>query len=98
MKVVGGGGVRGVKGDGHAFGKVRFNQVVDVLGLGELDATVANGDVNVEQIRYRAIVFHVPPVREGIGEVIVEGAVVVVKIQGEEVAHVKAEDEALQKT
>eukprot|EP00965_Chrysotila_dentata_P256961 6212733-Pleurochrysis_carterae.AAC.4 len=68
------GGVCAARGDSHPVGHEGVYEMLNVGGLRERDVVVLPYDIHVEQVGDGPLVFHVPSVREGVGEVSVEGA------------------------
>eukprot|EP00965_Chrysotila_dentata_P017351 576273-Pleurochrysis_carterae.AAC.1 len=63
-QVVGRGRLSLVKGEGHAVGKVCFDEVSDVPLLRQGDTVGFSGDVNIQEVRDRTFVFDIPARRE----------------------------------
>ena len=76
--------------------RVRRDERVDVCRLRQLDAAVAAlRDLDVQQVGDRALVLHLPVERKLLGEGVVDGVLVLVREEREEVVDVDADDEGL---
>eukprot|EP00965_Chrysotila_dentata_P257932 6213049-Pleurochrysis_carterae.AAC.3 len=82
-------------GSRDAVRQERGDHMRDVTGLGKSDVSLMPTNLDIEQIRDRALVLDVPSRREGISKCCVQGACGVVVVEDEQVIDVTADDETL---